>query len=526
MIEPGALPPPESALASLGGKALRLARLASAGMPVPAGFVLPSTTRLRGAEGGAASVADLRAFVGGAMERLEGKTGLQFGSPRRPLLVSVRSGAAVSMPGMLETVLNVGLTRATLPGLVELTGNPHLAWDCFARVIEAFATTVRGADRAPFGAVEADVLQSDGAASRTELDTLRLRDLVFELLKVFESVTGSAFPEDPYEQLAQAVDAVFRSWDSQQATRYREIHALHDLPGTAVTIQQMVYGNSGARSGAGVGFTRDPATGDKTLYMEFAFSAQGEDVVSGRRRLEPVTQLQRQMPHVVQALQAMATRLEETFHDAQDFEFTVDESRLYLLQTRDATCAPWARLKITVDLGREGVITPAQALARVADLDVSTIARRRLAAGADGALARGVPASMGVAAGTIALTAEAARAAAAAGRHVIFVRGDLETADLDGIASADGILTARGGRTSHAAVVARELGKVAIVGCNELTIASDERSCRLGGRRLEAGAEITLDGESGRVYPGALDAVEERPLSELAQLEEWKATLA
>jgi pyruvate,orthophosphate dikinase len=521
-IEPGCPPPADDDLSLIGGKAFNLIKLASIGLPVPPGFVLPTSLCAGWIAAPRPSRDEFRTLVAGAMNRLETASGLRFGDPRRPLLLAVRSGAAVSMPGMLDTVLDVGLTHGTLPGLVAATGNPRLAWDCYLRLIESYAETVQGLPPEPFREATAHAMAAARAGCLAELDTLELRDLVLRHLDIFADAAGEAFPQNPHEQLLRAVDAVFRSWNSERARSYRRINGLDGLAGTAVAVQRMVYGNAGPRSGAGVGFTRDPATGEKSLYLDFAFDAQGEDVVSGRRRLTPAAELDRLMPEVGNSLKALATRLEQTFRDVQDFEFTVEEGQLFVLQTRAAKRSPWARLKIAVDLAGEKLIEPEDALRRLEGLDLSALVRRRVAAGPDAVLAEGVAAGIGVAAGEIALTVADARARAARNRPVILVRGDIATEDIDGISCAQGVLTSRGGRTSHAAVVARELGKVAVVGCGALQISDDEASCAIGGRRFESGSWLTLDGESGRIYAGEVPVREERPSAELAQVAAWK----
>ncbi|MFZ1988244.1 MAG: PEP/pyruvate-binding domain-containing protein [Alphaproteobacteria bacterium] len=523
VIEQGGPPPANGALMSVGGKAFNLLKLAAIGFPVPPGFVLPTSMCSRWIAGEAPSPDAFRTLISGAVERLERASGLGFGDPRKPLLVSVRSGAPASMPGMLDTVLNVGLTHATLPGLIALTGNPRLAWDCYLRLIECYAETVQGLALAPFSEAAAKALAAAGADSLAELDTLSLRGLVSRHLEIFEDAAGEAFPDDPYKQLRHAVDAVFRSWDSERAKTYRRINKLEGLPGTAVTVQRMVYGNAGPRSGAGVGFTRNPATGEKRLYLDFAFDAQGEDVVAGRRPLAPPAELARLLPEVSGSLTLASARLERAFCDAQDFEFTVEEGQLFLLQTRDAKRSAWACLKIAVDMAREGVIAPDEALRRLKGLDLSTIVRRRVTGVHGDAIARGMAAGIGVATGIVALSVAQARASAAQGCKVILVRGGITTDDIDGIALAGGVLTAHGGRTSHAAVVARELGKVAIVGCRDLQISGDEASCMIGGKHFVNGDEITLDGETGRIYAGAVEVSEERPQDELAQVAAWSS---
>ena len=368
IIEPGGLEPADDALMAVGGKAFNLLKLAAVGFPVPPGFVLPTSMCAGWIAAGPPSQEDFRTLVGGPLDRLERAAGASFGDTRRPLLVSVRSGAPVSMPGMLDTVLDIGLTRANISGLIAQSGNPRMAWDCYLRLMKSYATTVHGLHPATFNEAGAKIMAAAGAATLAELDTLTLRDLVQHYLDVFEDEAGEAFPEDPHEQLRQAVNAVFRSWNSERAKSYRRINGLDGLSGTAVTVQRMVYGNAGPRSGAGVGFTRDPATGEKRLYLDFAFDAQGEDVVSGRRRLTSAGELVRALPEVSRSLEHVATELEQVFRDAQDFEFTVEEGELFLLQTRDAKRSAWARLKIAVDLVREDSSTRRKPCAALPDL--------------------------------------------------------------------------------------------------------------------------------------------------------------
>jgi pyruvate,orthophosphate dikinase len=521
---PGA-PAPEATLERAGGKAFNLMKLAGLGFPVPPGFVLPAAICGPWIAKGAPDLAEFRAAIARPLEYVERAAELRFGDPHRPMLVSVRSGAAVSMPGMLDTVLDIGLTRATLPGLVAMTGNPRLAWDCYLRLILSYAATVHNLDSGPFDALVNAAVTAAGAAAPVELDTLSLRELALSCAGLFEDLAGMPFPEDPFRQLLGAVDAVFRSWNSQRAVSYRRLNGLDGIAGTAVTVQRMVYGNAGPNSGAGVGFTRDPATGENRLYVDFAFDAQGEDVVSGRQPLTPVNRMARLLPDVMEALEHARGRLEKAFGDVQDFEFTVEEGKLFLLQTRSAKRSSWAKLKFAVDLAEDGLIDRQEALHRLEGLDLSSLVRRSVACGDGRVIASGVAAGMGVATGAMAATIDAARAMAADGRDVILVRNDISTDDIDAIACAVGVLTARGGRTSHAAVVARELGKVAIVGCRQLQLAEDGKSCTIAGHHFGEGDEISLDGESGRVFAGPVEMLEERPTHELAVIEGWKNCL-
>ncbi|MDE2463374.1 MAG: pyruvate, phosphate dikinase, partial [Alphaproteobacteria bacterium] len=495
ILESGIVPPPDDLWMRAGGKAHGLLKLAALGFPVPPGFVLPTTLGRDWLASVKPSLAEFKSAYAGVLERMERVCRHRFGDLRRPLLVSVRSSPPVSMPGMLNTVLNVGLTQSNIPGFIALTGNPRLAWDCYRFLIESYAQSVLDLDLHPFDAATAAVLSAAKAQSVAELDTITLRELVLQHLKLFSEITGEQFPEDPYAQLLGAIDSVFRSWNCERAKAYRRISGLSDASGTAVMVQCMVFGNAGGRSGAGVGFTRDPASGDKHLYLDFAFDAQGEDVVAGRKPVSTGQELRSAFPDIVAALDGIAARLEGAFRYPQDFEFTVSDGKIYLLQTRDAKCSDWARLKIAVDLVEEGVIGPEEALRRLEGLNSEKLVRRRLAATGT-VLASGVSASVGVASGPIALSLEEVKAFEEEGQGAILVRSDIRTEDVEGIATAAGVLTAKGGRTSHAAVIARELGKVAIVGCRNLQIAEDGSSCIIGGHVLKPGATVTLDGET------------------------------
>ncbi len=468
----------------VGNKAWNLMRMAQAGLPVPPAFVLPTTWRRR-AEPERASA--LRRALGEGVAKLEGATGLCFGLPRRPLLVSVRSGAATSMPGMMETVLDIGLNLETVAGLVRMTGNPRLAWDSFRRLVQGYAEVVAGLPTAPFDALAIESLKQADAASERELDHRDLRALALKSLDLFQSLTGRAFPSDPFEQLETAAEAVFLSWDAPKAASYRRLNGMPDDAGTAVTVQTMVYGNAGGRSGAGVGFTRNPATGARELYFDFRFNAQGEDVVAGRQRLGDNERLRTVLPGVWTQLEDICRQLEALAGDAQDFEFTVQSRALYLLQTRRAKRTAWAAVTIAVDMVEEGMLTPAQGLALLEGVDLSAVVRTRFAPSTSKPLAVAELAGIGVASGVVALDSEAVKRANAAGAAAILVRQETVTADIEGMAAAAGILTASGGRTSHAAVVARQLGKVCLVACSNLAIDLAHRQCRNRRGRAERG---------------------------------------
>ncbi len=518
-ILPGAKPA-EGGAEEVGGKAWGLMRMAEAGLPVPPGFVLP-TLWCRRRRAGALDAAALDAALRQGIGRIEAASGLGFGAARRPLLVSVRSGAAASMPGMMETVLDVGLNAVTVQGLIRATGNPRLAWDSYRRLVAGYAETVAGLDPAPFAALAREAAAAEEVAGPEGLDHRALRALTEALLDRYRDLAGAPFPADPMVQLADAVDAVLGSWDAPKAASYRRLRGLDDAAGTAVTVQAMVFGNAGGASGAGVGFTRDPATGAHELYFDFQFNGQGEDVVAGRQVLRDHERLRRVLPAVWAELGDVAHGLERLFGDAQDFEFTVQAGRLHLLQARAAKRTPWAAAVIAADLVAEGLITPGQALARLQGMDLGAVVRTSFAPPLPAPLAQATVAGIGVACGPIALDPEAACRLAAMGEPPILVRAETSTADIEGMEAAAGILTAAGGRTSHAAVVARQLGKVCLVGCPELEIDLARRLCRIGGTALAEGEALALDGNSGAVYPGRLPVVSERPEAALAAIAGW-----
>ena len=517
-------PLPKGGAEEVGNKAWNLMRMTAAGLPVPSAFVLPTTSckefRCESA------CQELDAILRAGIAALESATGLNFGSPRRPLLVSVRSGAAVSMPGMMETVLDVGVNDETVEGLLGDTGNPRLAWDCYRRLVQGYAAVVAQLPRAPFDELVLQTLTNAGIQKESELDCTALRSLTRDLLKRYRELAKAPFPEDPREQLKQAALAVLRSWDAPKAVSYRNANGIQHDAGTAVTVQRMVFGNAGGASGSGVAFTRNPGTGARELYLDFEFNAQGEDVVGGRVALSGEKRLRRMLPSAWTRLEEAGRTLETLFRDAQDFEFTIQQGKLYLLQSRSAKRTDWAALHIAVDQVEEGLISPQEALTRLDGIDLSSVVRTRFPNAPVEPLARAQVASMGVACGAIALDSKIALSMAQAGSLVILVRREIETADIDGIMSASGILTGSGGRTSHAAVVARQLGKVCLVACPDLEIDLLRRCCRIGSTNMREGEFIALDGNDGRAYSGKLEALAERPESELAKIAGWRAAPA
>jgi pyruvate,orthophosphate dikinase len=381
-----------------------------------------------------------------------------------------------------------------------------------------------GADAARFDALAARHCTEQGLAGASELDSAALGQIAEESLELTLALTGQPFPQDPMQQLLRAVEAVFRSWNDEKARQYRHANGIDDAMGTAVTVQAMVFGNSGGSSGAGVGFTRDPATGENRSYIDFLFNAQGEDVVSGRHAGHETVSLSQRLPLVAAELARMQGMLEGEFHDMQDFEFTVETGRLYLLQTRAGKRTPWAALRIAVDMVNEKLISPDEALTRLDGVPLEALERARLSDPLGVLpLATATPASIGVASGTIVFDPARVVELAEGGKSVILVRPDISTADMAGIAAAQGILTAAGSRTSHAAVVARQLGKVCLVNCSTLRVLPNESSCTIGDTYLREGDALTLDADTGQIYPGLLAVVRERPTAALAEIAAWRS---
>jgi pyruvate,orthophosphate dikinase len=502
---------------SMGFKAWNLLRMAELSLPVPAGFVI-GTAYCSNTVARASSAATRELWMPG-LEALERETGQALGDARHPLLVSVRSGAAVSMPGMMDTILNVGLCDATVAGMVRQTGNPRLVWDAYRRLVATYAEVVAGLPAEDF---EKATFALFGARDERDLDFAELRALTQEFLSVYAAGAGRAFPQQPAEQLAGAIEAVFASWQSAKAQAYRRMNGIADAVGTAVTVQCMVFGNAGGDSGAGVGFTRDPATGEPALWVDFLFNAQGEDVVSGRRSANGHDELAAVLPQVWQELTNAARQIERAFGDMQDFEFTVQDGRLFMLQARSGKRTSRAAARIALDMLDEGLIVPAVALERTSGMDRLSLARSHIVA-VDGAaptpLGRAATASNGVAVGEIALDEARARSRHGAGVAVILVRRDAETSDIAALASAVGLLTQRGARTSHAAVVARQLGKTCLVGCTELAIDEAARTITVGDATMNEGDVITLDGNEGVFYAGAVQVGIDYPEELLARLE-------
>ena len=508
-------------LPSAGAKAAQLWHMVRLGLHVPPAFVLSTRLCTPINRGEVQAERTFAHCLREGIEYLEHTTGRRFGDPRNPLLVSVRSGAARSMPGMLETVLDVGLNAETVRGMIRVTGNPRLAWDSYRRFVQSFSEVVWGIPPDPFERRLTESKHAEQVEHDYELDPEALERLTIDCREIALEIGAQRILDDATEQLNAVARAVYRSWDSEKAKVYRRLNRLEDLSGTAVTVQTMVFGNGSGRSGAGVAFTRNPATGEKKLYADFLFDAQGEDIVSGRRCPGDWNMMAMKLPAVARELAAGAQRLEQEFSDVQDIEFTVENAQLYFLQTRAAKRTPRAALKIVVDLVREGLIDVAEGLRRVSDIEPAATARTRFAGSAK-PIASATPASDGVASGRIAFDSERAKALSDQGNPVILVRSETSTEDVLGFGIAAGILTAVGGRTAHAAVVARQLGKVCLVGCRALAIASEGSRATIGTQVLDEGDWLSLDGESGEIFLGKREIIQELPEAELATIQAWK----
>jgi pyruvate,orthophosphate dikinase len=499
----------------LGGKGAGLAEMTLAGLPVPSGFTITTQACNDYFAAGERLPDGLWEDVLEAVKEVEAESGKGFGDAANPLLVSVRSGAKFSMPGMMDTVLNLGLNEQTLHGLIGLTGNERFGWDAYRRFVQMFGRIVMGVDAERFDHALDAAKAARGAAQDTDLDAAALREVAEEFKKIVQADTGRAFPADPYEQLDLAIKAVFASWFGKRARDYRENQKIaHDL-GTAVNVVTMVFGNMGDDSGTGVAFTRDPNTGEKVLFGEYLTNAQGEDVVAGIRTPRPISHLAQDLPAAYEEFQRIAERLERHYRDVQDLEFTIERGRLYMLQTRSAKRTAAAAVKIAVDMVADGVITEAEAIARIEPGHVDQLLRDQfdpIARKAAIRAARGLNASPGAAVGRAVFSADDAVDWVQRGERVVLVRVETSPDDFHGMAVAQGILTARGGATSHAAVVARQIGKPCVAGCAELVVDYATKTARSTetSASFAEGDWISVDGSTGEVFLGSLPTVSAR----------------
>jgi pyruvate,orthophosphate dikinase len=500
--------------ALLGGKGANLAEMASIGLPVPPGFTITTEVCTYFYEHGRKYPATLDAEVRAALAAVEQQQGKRFGDSADPLLFSVRSGARDSMPGMMDTILNLGLNDTTVLGLARRSGNPRFAWDCYRRFVQMYGDVVMGVqprnehEHEPFDEVMSELKAELGKASDTDLTAEDLQELVTRYKALIHQRTRSAFPQDPWQQLWGAVGAVFQSWHNERAIVYRQKYNIPSEWGTAVNVQTMVFGNTGPDSGTGVAFTRDPATGEKVFYGEYLINAQGEDVVAGVRTPKPIAQLAQEMPKAHKELDKVRSTLEKHFRDMQDFEFTVEDKKLYMLQTRNGKRTGLAAVRIAVEMRKERLMTEETALLKIPAESIDTLlvpvfdARAMKAAKV---IARGLPAGPGAASGHIVFTASDAVRETQQGRKVVLCRLETSPEDLKGMIVAEGILTSRGGVSSHAALVARQLGKVCICGANEVGVDYANRTLKAGGVILKEGDFISIDGTTGEVFEGQLD---------------------
>ncbi len=504
----------------LGGKGIGLAEMTAMGVPVPSGFTI-TTDACRAFMRSQELPAGLEDEVDEHVRRLEARTGKRFGSSDDPLLVSVRSGAAVSMPGMMDTILNLGLNDAAAAGLAERTGNARFAFDSYRRLIQMFGEVVDGVDGHRFEGALSALKKERGVVQDTDLDADDLRGLVSTYQAIYREDTGDEFPSDAREQLLRAVRAVFASWETPRAQVYRRAHDISDQLGTAVNVVQMVFGNKGDRSGTGVCFTRDPSTGEQGLYGEFLANAQGEDVVAGIRTPQPLETMRESLPRAFDQLVETMALLERSYRDMQDIEFTVEDEQLFLLQTRSAKRTAAAALKAAVAMVEEGLIDREEAIGRIDGAQLDQLLHPTIDPHADlEAAAKGLNASPGAACGGIVFDADTAVERAKNG-PVVLVRWETTPDDIHGMIAAEGILTVHGGMTSHAAVVARGMGKPCVASCDDLTIDTAARTASLGGHTLREGDTITIDGGTGRVFVGAAPLVPPQINDDFQQVLTW-----
>lgn len=505
----------------LGGKGANLAEMTSLGFPVPPGFTITTRACLEYLKNNDFPPGLLDG-VREQIRKLEEKTRKKFGSPENPLLVSVRSGAPASMPGMMDTVLNLGLNDHTLKGLIGQTGNPRFAYDAYRRFIQMFADIVMKVDRDLFEEAIQKAKDKKGVRFDSELDQNDMRELVEEFKDIVYRQAGESFPEDPWLQLEKAIRAVFGSWNNPRAVVYRRQYKLPDDMGTAVNIQTMVFGNMGSDSATGVAFTRNPSTGEKELFGEYLVNAQGEDVVAGIRTPQPLSKLKEEIPEAFEQLIELMDKLEKHYRDMQDIEFTIERGRLYMLQTRTGKRTAQAALKIAVDMVDEGLITKEEAVLRIEPEQLDQLLHPHIDPKFKiNPVARGLPASPGAAVGKAVFDADTAKALGDKGEKVILVRWETTPDDIHGIIAAQGVLTAHGGMTSHAAVVARGMGKPAVTGCEALKIEYGEKIARINGVEIKFGDVITIDGATGSVILGEVPLVPPTLSGELEKVLSW-----
>ena len=508
----------------LGGKGANLAEMTKLGMPVPQGFTVSTEACTKYYDDGEVISNEIQQEIMDNLAKMEATTGKKFGDLNNPLLVSVRSGARASMPGMMDTILNLGLNDAVVEAFAQKTNNPRFAYDSYRRFIQMYSDVVMEVGKKFFEELIDEMKHKKGITLDTDLTADDLKELANQFKAEYKSKIGQDFPSDPREQLMGAVRAVFRSWNNPRANVYRRMNDIPASWGTAVNIQAMVFGNMGETSGTGVAFTRNPSTGEKKLYGEFLMNAQGEDVVAGIRTPQSIDQLKEVMPHAYDEFVATANKLEQHYGDMQDMEFTIEDGKLYMLQTRNGKRTAQAALKIAVDLVAEGMATKEQAVMKVDPKQLDALLHPQF----DGAAlkaakpaAKGLPASPGAACGKAYFTAETAVAAAGKGEKVVLVRLETSPEDIEGMNAAQGVLTVRGGMTSHAAVVARGMGTCCVAGCGEIKMHEEEGYFTIGSTRINEGDFISIDGSTGNVYIGEIKTVAAELTGEFGEFMKW-----
>ncbi|MBE5934534.1 MAG: pyruvate, phosphate dikinase [Lachnospiraceae bacterium] len=495
----------------LGGKGANLAEMTGLGLPIPQGFTVTTEACTDYYNSGKKITEEIQGQIFDAIAELEKIQGKKFGDTEDPLLVSVRSGARASMPGMMDTILNLGLNDVAVEGFAKKTGNPRFAYDSYRRFIQMFSDVVMEMSKTFFEGILDDIKEAKGAKFDTDLTADDLKEVIAKYKAIYKEKMGEDFPQDPKVQLMEAVKAVFRSWDNPRAIVYRRMNDIPGDWGTAVNVQAMVFGNMGDTSGTGVAFTRNPSTGEKGIYGEYLINAQGEDVVAGIRTPQPIARLEEDMPECYAQFMEIAQKLENHYRDMQDMEFTIQDKKLYFLQTRNGKRTAQAALQIACDLVDEGMITPEEAVLRIEAKSLDQLLHPTFDADALKAgvvIGSALPASPGAAAGKVYFTADDAKEAGERGERVILVRLETSPEDIEGMHAAQGILTVRGGMTSHAAVVARGMGTCCVSGCGEIKIDEEAKVFELGGHTYHEGDFISLDGSTGKIYDGDIKTVE------------------
>lgn len=508
----------------LGGKGAGLAEMSSSGVPVPPGFTITTDVCRYYYANGKKLPKDFEGQMKEAMLRLEKAAGKKFGDNKQPLLVSVRSGAKFSMPGMMDTILNLGMNDEAVLGQAAATGNERFAWDAYRRFIQMFSDVVFDVSKSKFEHELESIKKAKGVSLDTELTAGDLKEVVARFKDIFKRGTGQDFPQDPWMQLVEARNAVFRSWMNDRAVTYRRLNKIDDNLGTAVNVQAMVFGNMGNDSGTGVGFTRNPSTGAKEFYGEYLTNAQGEDVVAGIRTPKPINELSQDMPKVYAELRSITAKLEKHYRDIQDFEFTFEKGKLYMLQTRNGKRTAFAAVKIAVDMVKEKLISKEEALMRVEPDQINQLLHPVIDPTAKlKVITSGLPASPGAATGRVVFTADIA-AERGGSEPLILVRTETNPDDIHGMDAAKGILTARGGMTSHAAVVARGMGKPCVSGCESIRVNEDAKEFSINGTTIRENDWLTIDGSTGRVIDGKVETKEAQLSSEFGEFMKWADT--